>query len=579
MGEEAEKPEADTEVELPSRSLMVRQDGARQSLSQRVSLAFYKLTWRTPLHNSRLTGKLPLRLLATPDDALPADPACGKALLMGRFHFQGMDVQIDDINYDNPRLPPAMENYIHRFNWLRDLAAVAHHGEAARIAAAAAESWLDGNTKKIREPAWSVENSAWRFLNLAAFAPYILSSSDPVYRSAIINHIARTARHLDRSAPRGGSRFQRLCGWAGVVAASLLLPEGKARRVVGEAGLADALAEAIFDDGGVISRSPQQLIDAIGILSLLRRSYDAVNEVPPEMLVDALARAVPALLGLTHSDGGLGAWQGSAHIPVETIQAILEASNVRARPHRQALDWGYQRVAAGKSVLLLDAGPPPLAKQFSAGCASTLAFELSHQDQRIVINCGGSGLVGASIPATLARGLRTTAAHSTLCIDDTNSTAILPGGQLGKGVTEVELERRDIEKATRIECSHDGYKRNFGFLHSRVLIMRSDGLELRGEDILLPAGKAKPKEGVPCHLRFHIGPDIELAAGENSRAIILRLANGTSWLFAAGSGNCQVDDSLWVDGQGTPHPGQQIIVAADTDKGGLSVGWQFRFLG
>jgi len=579
----ADTPEKNAEADAPSRSLMVRSDAGSQTLSERISLAFYKLTWRTPLHSSRLTGKLPLRLLATPDDGLPADTARGKALMLRRFHYQGMEQGIADINYNDPRLPPAMVDYIHRFDWLRDLAAVTHHGEGASIAAKTAESWLTGNVKKIREPAWSVENCAWRFLNLAAFAPYILSSNDPVYRSSIINHLARTARHLDRSAPRASSRFQRLCGWTGVVAASLLLPEGKARRMVGESGLADALVETIFDDGGVISRSPQQLMEAIGILSKLRRSYDAVGEVPPEFLVDALGRAVPALLGLTHSDGGLGAWQGSGHIDAAHITALLDASGVRARPHRQALDWGYQRVAAGKSVLLLDAGPPPLAKQFSAGCASTLALELSHQDQRIVVNCGGSGLVGASIPATLARGLRTTAAHSTLCIDDTNSTAILPGGQLGKGVTEVELERRDIEKATRIECSHDGYARNFGFLHSRLLIMRSDGLELRGEDILLPAGRGiksgRPKEGVTSYLRFHIGPNIEIAAGENERAFILRLANGTSWLFAAGGGRVEIDDSLWVDGDGKPHPTQQIIVAAETDKGGLSVGWQFRFLG
>lgn len=575
----ADDPENDVGVQMPERALMVRPHGGNLSLADRVSLAFYKLTWRTPIHNSRLTGKLPLRLLASPKDRLPADPGRGKYIMMGRFHFQGMDKDIQTIDYSNLQIPPGMEDYIHRFDWLRDLAAVTNHGEGAVIAATVVESWLAGNATKIREPAWRVDNTAWRFLNLAAFAPYVLSSDDPVYRSSILNHLARSARHLDRSAARGANRFQRLSGWVGVVAASLLLPEGKARRVVGENRLVDALAETVFEDGGVISRSPQQLIDVIGLLSLLRECYEAVEEAPPEFLTDALARAVPALLGLTHSDGSLGAWQGSGHVSAERISAILDSSDVRARPHRQALDWGYQRVAAGQSVLQLDAGPPPLAKQFSAGCASTLAFELSHETQKLVLNCGGSGLVGATIPATLARGLRTTAAHSTLCIDDTNSTAILPGGQLGRGVEEVGLERRDIERATRIESSHDGYVRNFGYVHSRLLIMRSDGLELRGEDILLPAAKTKPREGVPCHLRFHIGPDIELAAGENERAIILRMANGSNWLFGAGNGKLEVDESLWVDGDGKPHPSEQIIVSANTGKGGLSIGWQFRFLG
>ena len=212
-----------------------------------------------------------------------------------------------------------------------------------------------------------------------------------------------------------------------------------------------------------------------------------------------------------------------------------------------------------------------------------MAFELSQGAQRIIVNCGGASLVGANIPAALARGLRTTAAHSTLCIDDSNSTAILPGGQLGKGVSEVGLDRRDIDKATRIEASHDGYAKAYGFTHSRLLILRSDGLELRGEDTLLPHPRYKAKKNVPIDIRFHLGANIELTEGGQNRSVTMRLADGTSWLFAVGdgaaSGEIKIEESIWVDGDGRPHPTQQLIVGANVGKGGLSIGWQFRFLG
>ena len=185
--------------------------------------------------------------------------------------------------------------------------------------------------------------------------------------------------------------------------------------------------------------------------------------------------------------------------------------------------------------------------------------------------------MGAAIPAALARGLRTTAAHSTLCINDTNSTAILPGGQLGKGVAEVGLERRDVDSATRIEASHDGYVRGFGYNHSRLLILRSDGMELRGEDTLLPKGK--PKDGTPVHVRFHLGADIELTPTDRPQTALLRMADGSSWAFAAAGGVLSVDDSLWVDEEGRPHPTRQLVIAADTGKGGLTIGWQLRHLG
>jgi uncharacterized heparinase superfamily protein len=570
----------DTQSSEPAhKALIVRQPHMGTSLSEKVMRAFFRLTWRTPLHNMHLTGKLPLRLLAIPTDPLPAHGARGQALRMGKFHFQGLEQPFHTIDYAKLSLPAAMLDYIHRFDWLRDLAAATNRADGAPIAAAITEQWLAGNTAKIREPAWRADNCAWRFLNMAAWAPFILSSSDPVYRSRVINHLARNARHMDRSAAKASNLYLRLTGWAGVVAASLLLPEGKARRMVGEASLATAIDECIFADGGVVSRSPVQLMELIGLLSLLRQCYLACKVELPEYLIDALGRSVPALLGLTHADGGLGAWQGSGQVSADRIQALVDASGVRARPQRQALDWGYQRISAGQAVLLFDAGPPPLAKQSAAGCASTLAFELSHGPSRIIVNCGGSALVGASIPAALARGLRTTAAHSTLCVDDSNSTALMAGGQLGKGVTEVGLDRRDIDKATRIEASHDGYARPYGFIHTRTLILRSDGLELRGEDTLLPHERYKAKDNVPAHIRFHLGPDIELAEGDNKQALVLRLSDGSSWLFVAGGGEVQVDDSIWVDGNGRPHPSRQLVIASTAGKGGLSIGWQFRFLG
>ncbi|MBF6602117.1 MAG: hypothetical protein ITG03_04015, partial [Sphingorhabdus sp.] len=56
-GEESKAPEG--------RSLTLRAGGDRgQSLAQQTALLYYRMTWRMPLHKLRLSGKLPLRLLA-----------------------------------------------------------------------------------------------------------------------------------------------------------------------------------------------------------------------------------------------------------------------------------------------------------------------------------------------------------------------------------------------------------------------------------------------------------------------------------------------------------------------------------
>src|SRR3546814_17636507 len=71
---------------------------------------------------------------------------------------------------------------------------------------------------------------------------------------------------------------------------------------------------------------------------------------------------------------------------------------------------------------------------------------MSDGPHRLIVNCGGARAAVAHLPPDLAEGLRTTAAHSTLVLADSNSTAVLADGTLGKGVAEVELTRQESEQ-------------------------------------------------------------------------------------------------------------------------------------
>lgn len=573
-----DRPDNSIDTPVNERSIMIRKSSKAQSLVEKLSFAFHKLTWRTPIQKMRLRGNVPLRLLAKPTDPVPPNQQRGQALKMGKLAFRDMSVDLGDIDFDNLLLPPSFVNYIHRYDWLRDLESATNRGEAITIAEIVNEKWLRQCGDKPRGEAWRPEIVAWRFLNMAAHSPLILSSRDPIYRSLTINHFARIARYLDHSASKEQLGLPRLTAWCGVLAASLLLPENNARRVMGEHGLQTAILEGIFPDGGVISRSPLHLIAVVELLTYIDRCFTVREQITPTFITDALTRSVSALRGLTHADDSIAAWQGSPHISGATTNAIIEASNVRVRPQRQALDWGYQRVPAGKSVLLVDAAPPPAAKQSATGCASTLAIEFSHGNQHIFQNCGGAAMLSKNIPATLARGLRTTAAHSTLCIADSNSTAILVGGKLGSGVNEVELDRREVNNGTRIETSHDGYLKPNGFTHRRILILRDDGLDLRGEDILLPNPHKKVKKTVPYHIRFHLGSNIEITPNDHNESLILRLNDGSTWLFHGGGSKIEIDDTLWVDENGMAHPSKQLVIHGDAGKGGANNSWQLRFI-
>lgn len=555
---------------------LIRQGGDKGlSLSERVAERFRRLTWRTPLHTIKLKGRHPLKLLTVADDPFFGDVERGQALLGGELSFRGEARPVEALGLDKPVFSRAWGEHLHAFAWLRDLSSVTTRAVGAPIAESIMRQWIAAYGQTISEPAWRADLWGRRILFWTAHAPLILSSTDLVYRSNVLHALARGARHLDQTADKAPAGVARIAAWCGVIAAGLMIPGGDPRRSFGEAGLARALAVSLTDDGGIVGRSPAALYEAIQLLTMLRGAYAARRMEMPAAVAERLPRMVSALLGVCHGDKALSSWQGGCPLDPALVVQSIEATGVRTRPLRQARDWGYQRMSAGNTLVVVDAAPPPIARVVEGGCASTLAFELSDGPSRIVVNCGGARAAVAQVPAALAEGLRTTAAHSTLVLGDSNSTALHADGTLGKGVAEVELSRQESEAQSRIEASHDGYVRRFGLKHRRLLALGNDGRDLRGEDMLLPEGRRRRREAVPFAIRFHLAPDIEVAATADGQAAFLRLPGQLLWQFRAKGAALTIEESVWINAFGRPVATHQLVLTGEAPPGGASVSWAF----
>ena len=549
---------------------------------------FVRLAYRLGVPGSTLASPFRkpqrTRLTATPESVLTGDRVAGTALRAGHFLVYGVKAPIAQVDFTPvAKLTPPFEQAVHGFGWLRDLASSGTLPQCTPVAERILTAWLAANPVQGKGAAWKVENAGHRLLAMLVHAPLVLSGNDKARRATVLAEMAETARWLDRNVTRADDRLGEVIGWCAIVAAGLLLSEGKPRRLFGECGLVRALGELVGEDGGVLSRSPLAQIDAIAALVDLSACYRATRRDPPQAIETMLGLLVPPLLALTHADGGLGNWQGAGAVNADAVRALVKASGVRTRPLREARQWGYQRISARKSVLQFDAAPPPLARHARNGCASTLAFEFSHGEHRLIVNCGGSALAGGLVPMRIEQGLRATAAHSTLVLGDANSTAVLINGKLGQGVGSVELDRRTIElengSATRIESSHDGYAGRFGLLHRRILILRDDGTELRGEDLLVPSGRKGKRGKVPFALRFHLGPGVRLTASDNGRGATLALPDGSFWQFATGEQQLEIEESLWTDGEGRPHPVEQLVIQGLASRGGGNFSWLLKRMG
>ncbi|MEM6827898.1 MAG: heparinase II/III family protein [Pseudomonadota bacterium] len=532
------------------------------------------------------------RLLAQVETPIQGDRTAGTALRAGYFLVDSVKVPISQIDFQgNARLAPGIEKSLHSFGWLYDLAASAPREACAEVAERIMRAWVDANgeppKRAAKMGAWGVENTGLRLMAWLVHAPLVLGGDDKALRRERLESIAQTATWLERKALKSGAGLGPMIGWAAVTAAGLLLPEGKPRRLYAQAALIRSLGDLVAEDGGVLARCPSAQMQAIATLTDLIACYEAAQHEAPEALFVMRELLVPPLLALRHGDEAIGNWQGQGAISADRLARLIAATGVRTRPLNEPKHWGFQRLRGDKTVVQFDAAPPPRSRHARTGCASTLAFELSDGPARLIVNCGGAALAGGLVPAHIGQGLRATAAHSTLVLDNANSTAVLLHGQLGKGVEIVDVERRAPTKnVTRIEASHDGYVARFGLTHQRILSLRSDGSELAGEDILIPTGRKGVRGKVSFAIRFHLGRGVETQLSEDKRGATLLTRDGRLWQFrlrgdAAGAGEVAlaVEDSLWVDGEGRPHATRQLVIEGLTSRGGGQFSWLFKKMG
>ena len=219
-------------------------------------------------------------------------------MLGGRLAYGNDVVSFSNIEFGEIGAGSLAARKLQGFSWLRDLGASASREKGARLAEAVVGRWLIAHGSRPDE-AWAPDLWGERILFWTAYAPYILSSRDSGYRSALLNTLARGARHLDANADRAAPGLPRITAWSGALVAALTVQGQLSRLSRAESGLMRSLAGAQFEDGGLMSRNPQEQMLLVDRLGLVRAAYSAAKQTQPESLESAAAAALAALHGVT----------------------------------------------------------------------------------------------------------------------------------------------------------------------------------------------------------------------------------------------------------------------------------------
>ncbi len=563
-------------VETPPQRL-VRLSAHGPSLFERVTDMLRHVGYRTGLYRLKLRGSYPLRLLAAPSDPWPGDAARGAEILKGQIGKAGTVMNTLAVPFHAVDASPAWFGWLHGFSWLRDLEAASPdipHGAA--VTERLIKLWL-ADYSHFHPKAWAPEALGERLMMWIGHAPLLLSSVDQVYRSAVLTHMARGARHLSRTAERATDGLPRLKALSGLMAAGLVLPGREALASKALPAFEALMTRCVLPDGGVASRAPQDALHILQQLIALRGVFESRQIEVPAALLQAQDRLVPALRGLLLGDNRLAQFHGGGIGDTAGIEAALAMVQDAPRlPMHNAAHSGYQRLEAAKTILLLDAGPPPPGRMSARAHAGSLGFEMSDGAHRVVVNCGSDDARPSALPAELLMSLRSTAAHSTLVLGDANSTEIRSDGLLGKGVNEITAVRRENADGIWIDAAHDGYVARHGLLHRRRLFLSPDGFDVRGEDVLEPISRTKRSTAVDLAVRFHLAPGVVAIPLQGNSGAALKLPNGNAWMFRCKGADMRLEDSITIE-DGRPRKTRQLVLTAQASTAdGSAINWLFQ---
>lgn len=520
----------------------------------------------SPVHRLKISGPGPSGLTALPTNNRPAHRARGEAILEGRWRFGSAHIETPPGHGPwGPEFPTFhFADRIHRFHWLRDLAACGLAGETR--ARALVVAWADAYGKW-DDFAWRLGVTADRVINWLSAGPSLFAFEGDA-RASVMDSLGRQIRHLQFSTPDEADPVVRFRAAVALSLAGAATEDGRKVLDVGLALLESACAAQILPDGGHVSRSPEALAEAlIDIHSVEELLLRLGLSAPP--FLNKLQPRMAAMLSFFHTaDGGmLPANGGGDGVSGLTRAALRPHGGVNSKFSFARLS-AYQRVQANDLTVYIDAGPGPERPNGGHAHAGSLSLTVDDGPERIITSCG----CHPDLDPSVRDAARRTAAHSVLSLNGEDSAVFTvdpaTGMRAPDGPAQLAVRRMEEGDQYLLEGQHAGWRVRHGLIYRRRVYVAMSGARITGEDSLSrPMSEAPPAFPgglIPFEIRFHLHPGIQVADGPDERTVFLGLPlRQHVWRFRSETLLSVEESRYW--GSDSAQRSQQLVIRGVAD--------------
>ena len=505
-------------------------------MKNKFSAQFYPLLLRTPLSNLFIDKKVTNKIINNFNDPWNGDLDTGYKILKGYMTFFGETVHFKNSIWSKNQATNIWNNELQSFGWVKDLRLVGSN-QARIFLRKAIKEWLDKH-KNWSKVEWKSNILAKRICNLLGNFSFFCSSAEESFKEVFLRSISKQSAHLISYKMRDVDGFEKIFAIKTIILTSLSFETLQRYFHYGESLLINEISNQINSDGSHFLKSPGIHFEFLKNLIDIKNMYSKTKREVPETINSTIENMGSILKFYRHGSGSLATFNNTKPVKKFQIDQVLLRANSKIKVPNFSPFTGFQKVSENKLNFIMDCGNPVKEEPY----AGSLSFELSSGKNLIIVNCGSPHIQNRK----WAEAMKSSAAHSTLSIDNVNSSDIFFGSQKKGRIAKVWSKKSSDGHCYWIDSAHNGYKNIFGVIHNRKIHIDPQKKIIRGQDTIVKSVEKYSLNPKKIFIRFHVHPNVDANVTGSRRKVILRLANGKGWEFICSEPIIKICESIYL---------------------------------
>ena len=529
-------------------------------------LSLRNIYFKSNFYNKRLVTFIPDRIFYNPSSHLSA------SLTIARNDFYRITETSSELLWKKDIKDIQKFDNLHSFLWLSKL----DRKNSKKITKNIIQSWID-NFFNYDSNTWQMEITAKRIIAWASNTDITLENSEKTYKKKFFLSLIKQSNFLLKNLKNLFYYPSKIICCSAIILSGMIFKENEINFKIGIKEL-EKIIKNYFDNSGFPkSRNPEEVFISIKYFILIREWLKEAQKPIPDFLNNIINKCgnCYSILSGTHKQFPL--FNGASEIDHGDYDIFLKNLKYKFN-HKNHEVSDFIKIKKKKFEFFIDCGNPPpnnFAKHYQAGC---LAFELVSNKQKIICNSG----YGKYLSPKLISLSRSTAAHSTLYINDTSSCVFqknkfinrIYGSSLVQKHKIINRNYTDEKNFYSVSASHNGYEKKFGYIHKRSIII------LKNEDKIFGQDELKKTKNYPnllnYFIRFHIYPSTKIVKTKAGNSILISLSNGDGWLLKSEANNFNIEKNIFLGNKNKIINNESISLSGNIDKEVVLIKWEIQ---